>query len=141
MTYLFVYGIFKRGDPFGGGTGSHLLTQDCEFIGPATAPGFLILDHAGAAAMVPGSNYQANAKNYVAKGEVLSISDEHLDRTLEMLDRVESNGQSYIRAKIEVVLEDGRRVEAYAYLYMIYYAKDEFIPDGSWGRSFSKGVF
>lgn len=134
MTYLFVYGIFKRG-----GAGNHMLLKECEYLAPATAPGFVLLNHTGPAAMVPGTGYRMTRDDIAVKGDLLGIPDELREEVFETLDRVEANGRSYIRAKIEVVPEDGPRVEAYAYLWMEYYSPEDIVEDGCWGRSFGMG--
>lgn len=129
MTYLFVYGIFKRG-----GAGSHMLLEECEYLGPATAPGFVLLDHSGPAAMVPGTSYRMSRDDIAVKGDLISVPDEQREKVFKILDRVESNGLGYIRAKIEVIPEGKSRVEAYAYLFMEYYPSGDIIEDGIWSR-------
>jgi len=127
MTYFFFYGIFKDR-----GKHSHLF-DGCEQLGWAKAPGFVILGHRGPAALIPGSSY--SHPDAVAKGTVCGIPDELLPRLLEFLDRAESNGRSYIRVKIEVVLDDGTRLEAYAYLWMEHFSHStnhEILTSGSW---------
>ena len=132
MTYLFVYGIFKQR-----GAGSYMLMGECEFLDTATAPGFVLLDHNGPAAMVPG-NYCFRDTDRVAKGEVITVPDEQRKKVLHQLDRVEANGQSYIRVKIEAILDGSRRrVEAYAYLWMEYYAENKILKDGTWDNCFT----
>ena len=135
MTYFFFYGIFKQDGRYSA------IFHGCEQLGPATAPGFVLLRHAAPAAMVPGKAYDGGVS--VAKGTVTAVPDERLDELLEYFDRVESNGSSYIRVKIEAELEDGKVVEAYAYLWMEYYSKheNEILSDGNWGgfRGFRHG--
>lgn len=126
MIHLFVYGIFK------GGYFSDLF-PDCKFLGPATAPGFVLLDHVGPAAMVPGQTI-LDVDDTVAKGEVIEVPDARVDEVLASLDRIETNGRAYIRAKINVHMSDGQQVEAYAYLWIEYRAPDFLIADGSWSN-------
>jgi cation transport regulator ChaC len=131
MTYFFFYGIFKHG-----GFYAHQFVG-CEQLGPAKAPGFVILRNTGPAAMAPGKAYGCD--DTVAKGTVTGVPDDQLADMLEFLDKVESNGNSYIRVKIEVELDSGRVVEAYAYLWMEYYSQlqsDEISPNGSWYNGF-----
>jgi len=127
MTYFFFYGIFKqtrRQSP---------IFHGCEQLGPASAPGFVLLRHCGPAAMVPGRTFECD--DTTAKGTVTGVPDERLDELLEYLDRAESNGCSYIRVKIEARLENGKTVEAYAYLWMDFYSltESEILSDGNWG--------
>jgi len=125
---MFVYGIFKGADKR-----YSYLFQDCKFLGPATAPGFVLLDHVGPAAMVPGEIFSSvGADNTIAKGEVIEVPDARVDEVLGSLDRIESNGRAYIRAKINVHLDAGRQIEAYAYLWIEHYSAEEVIADGSW---------
>lgn len=126
MTYFFFYGIFKDR-----GKHSHLF-DGCEQLGPAEAPGFVILGHVGPAAMIPGSSHMH--PDAVAKGTVCGIPDELLPELLEFLDRAESNGRSYIRVMIEVLLPY-KRMEAYTYLWMEHFShstNDEILTSGSW---------
>jgi len=104
MTYFFFYGIFKGRPDFGFLTG-------CKYIGEATAPGFVLLEHTGPAAMVPGrkawSVRDRDGDESVAKGTVIGVPDELLPEVMHRLDRTESNGRTYIRAMIEAKLETG----------------------------------
>ena len=133
MTNFFFYGIFKRH-----GVAEHMLLRDCTYLGSATAPGFVILDHNGPAAMVPGSTWRGT--NNVAKGDIVAVPDEHFEAILKRLDRVESNGNAYIRVKIEAIMDDGERVEAYTYLWIEHYREGEVLEDGNWSRPFKIGV-
>jgi gamma-glutamylcyclotransferase (GGCT)/AIG2-like uncharacterized protein YtfP len=81
--------------------------------------------------MVPGQSL-LGVDNTVAKGEVIEVPDSRVDEILDSLDRIETNGRAYIRAKIDVHLDAGRQVEAYAYLWIKYYDAEEVIADGSW---------
>jgi len=132
MTNFFFYGIFKQY-----GVADHLL-QDCTYVGSATAPGFVILDHNGPAAMVPGSTWPSI--NNVAKGDVVAVPDEHFADILRRLDRVESNGKNYIRVKIEVIMDGGEQVEAYTYLWIEHYQEKEVLEDGNWSYPFKTGA-
>jgi len=128
MTYFFFYGIFKQT-----GCRHAAIFHGCKQLGPAKAPGFVLLRHTGPAAMVPGKTYEH--EDATAKGTVTGVPDERLDELLEFLDRAESNGRSYIRVKIEAELEDGKVVEAYAYLWMDFYnlaQGGEILSDGNW---------
>lgn len=124
MTYFFFYGIFRgntHNNPFAG----------CNYLGPAKAPGFVITRSNGAASMVPGRIF-TTSENAVAKGTIRAVHDDLLPRILQHLDRCEGNGHFYIRAKIEVILEDGQIIEAYAYLSMADYDITQVEPDGHW---------
>lgn len=131
MTYFFFYGIFKSGGYYA------RKFVGCDQLGPAKAPGFVILRNTGPAAMIPGKSYDENT---VAKGTIMAVPDDQLADTLEFLDKVESNGRGYIRVKIEAELDSGRIVEAYAYLWMDYYCQlqsDEISLNGNWYGGFT----
>ena len=131
MTYFFFYGIFKHGGYYA------RKFVGCEQLGPAKAPGFVILRNTGPAAMVPGKSYSSD--DTVAKGTVTGVLDDQLADMLEFLDKVESNGRGYIRVKIEAELDSGRIVEAYTYLWMDYYSmqSDEISRTGKWCGGFT----
>ena len=132
--YLFVYGIFK-----GGGQRYSSLFKGCQYIGTATAPGFVLLDHVGPAAMVPGQTLRVT--DTVAKGEVIEVPDARVDEILDSLDRIETNGRAYIRAKINVHLDECTvQVEAYAYLWIEYYNAEDLVTDGSWSQPFRNRI-
>lgn len=130
MPYLFVYGIFK---PSSRQQFSSFL-DGCECLGSATVPGFVLLRTGACAAMVPGRTMAWSAPtDPTVKGELIEVPEAEWPRIRGGLDTIESNGQNYIRVKVDAVLDrDSETYEAYAYLWIQSYAGDEVIPDGNW---------
>ena len=93
MPHLFVYGIFK---PTHRRQFSSLL-NDCEYLGSATAPGFVLLKTGSCAAMVPGRTFAWGAHtDAVAKGELIEVPEAEWPSIRTALDTIESNGSGYL---------------------------------------------
>lgn len=122
--YLFVYGIFKTG----GDLGDRNLFRGCTWLGKAHAPGYVLLDTCGPAAMVPG--WHDGAKD--AQGELIHVPIHRKKEVLRDLDSIESKGVAYNRAKIETIRDDGIELEAYAYLWIMRFESYDVLPSGSW---------
>lgn len=110
MTRIFVYGTLKsdhfRNPTYLGGE---------KFIGPATIEGF---DLFSIRSMFPAVVRPIDGPGVMVKGEVYEVGD----RTLEALDRLESNGSMYTREIVETSLGPAwvyvmSREEAHEYLY------------------------
>jgi gamma-glutamylcyclotransferase (GGCT)/AIG2-like uncharacterized protein YtfP len=69
----------------------------------------------------------------VAKGALIEVPEAEWPRIKEGLDTIESNGQGYIRVKIDAVLDKTSEIyEAYSYLWIQSFSGDDVIPDGDW---------
>lgn len=94
----------------------HVLANEAVFVGPATVRGELysLGDYPG---LVPRSD-----ATDLIKGEVYEIKNDALERTLQVLDDYEGLGpedplpHEYRRELVTVTLDDGRQLEAWAYV-------------------------
>lgn len=111
--YLFVYGTLRED---AGHEMYHVLARHAVFVGAATVRGELysLGDYPG---LVP--RYDTTD---LIKGEVYEIRDDALEHTLSVLDDYEGLGpdnplpHEYRRQLVHVTLDDGRHLEAWAYV-------------------------
>jgi gamma-glutamylaminecyclotransferase len=126
---VFVYGTLKRG------YGNNRLLANAEFVGEATTVGRYKMLHAGSFPVAMRSTEGKQRRPIV--GEVFRIK-EYDDVTLQLLDRLESNGRMYNRRVVDVRLADGKRTRAWIYLgdhKFWRYRREEFgvvDKDGRW---------
>jgi gamma-glutamylcyclotransferase (GGCT)/AIG2-like uncharacterized protein YtfP len=113
QPYLFVYGTLREDM---GHEMYHLLARDASFVGEATVAGTLY-DLGRYPGLIPNGDAEGTVK-----GEVYRIHDGVLDHTLETLDEYEGIGpedpmpHEYRREIVSTSLDDGRRLEAWAYI-------------------------
>ena len=115
---LFVYGTLRRGE---GNRAARRLWAAAELVGNAVARGRLY--HLGA---YPAMT-EAQAAGELVRGEVAQLRDVSV---LAELDAYE--GPEYRRAVLEVVLETGEAVKAWAYLFTGQVDEAVRIHDGQW---------
>jgi gamma-glutamylcyclotransferase (GGCT)/AIG2-like uncharacterized protein YtfP len=96
---LFVYGTLKKGNE------RHHYLKGCQFIGYGKAKGFILYDLGEFPGMIKGDGEVA--------GEVYEVPES----LLKEIDWVEGVPDLFRRELIEVLLEDGQIVSAYAYIY------------------------
>jgi gamma-glutamylcyclotransferase (GGCT)/AIG2-like uncharacterized protein YtfP len=113
-NYLFVYGTLKRGGS------RHWILDGFPFLGRAKAKGFVLYDLGPYPAMVSGAG--------LVYGEVYEVSEE----ILNALDWVEGVPVLYRRELIDVSLEDGLSLKAWAYIYNGSVKGFSRIEDGEW---------
>ena len=105
MEYVFVYGTLMRGK------GNHrwLLkgNLDAEFIGQGWAGGL------GLYRVTPDYPGVIREEGAVTAGEVFRVGR----KVLREMDRLEGEGDLYIREKTHVILKEGPTVEAWVYLW------------------------
>jgi len=128
--YLFVYGTLRRGSA---SDMYRLLARNADYIGDACYQGRLyrIEDYPG----VVASKHPAEQ----VKGEVYALWEPA--KILSMLDDYEGCGPGYnepteyFRARQEVVLDDGRKLMAWVYIYqhpadgLEHIASGDYLPD------------
>jgi gamma-glutamylcyclotransferase (GGCT)/AIG2-like uncharacterized protein YtfP len=128
---LFVYGTL-RNDP--GNEKFALLAQQAAYVGKARAHGNLY--DLGA---YPGMVHSDQVNRYVV-GEVYSLNPNNAAQTWQLLDEYEGcteTDREYDRRLIPVVLEDGRALEAWAYILRSVPETAVIVPGGDyllWGR-------
>lgn len=128
INYIFVYGTLKSG-----GWNNSLLA-DCEFVGVGWAKSCVIIDMGGCPGMVPGRGRYGDD----AMGEVYSVPDEYLPTILHQLDRLENEGQIYLRAKIQIKLNNGPTLECITYLYMPNLNANIVVRGGEWNNQIQR---
>lgn len=134
-NYLFCYGTLKKGKP------NNSLLTECEFIGIGKAYGYVLINVGAIPGMVPGKVSEENHGDD-AIGEVYAVPDEKLAPILHRLDRVENNGEMYIRvvATVDMLSYKGysaarrRTLDCITYLYMPHINSDALVSGGVWGR-------
>ena len=110
---VFVYGTLKRGH------GNHRLLETSTRLGEAvTADACYRMGDTGGFPEVTRNGLHAIA------GEVYEVST----ATLESLDRLEGNGQMYVREQVDVQLSTGECLTAWIYLWQLRRC-DEILPD------------
>jgi len=110
---LFVYGTLRED---AGHEMYHILARHASFVGEATVRGELysLGEYPG---FVPRQD-----KADLVKGELYEISTDALEHTLSLLDDYEGLGQGdplpheYRRELVPVTLDDGRQLDAWAYV-------------------------
>lgn len=125
MEYLFVYGTLMKDvdHPLG-----NLIRQEGNFLGRANLKGKLF-----AVDYYPGAVPSRLASNYV-KGEVYALTNSQ--KVLSALDEYEEYNQNdeknseFIRRKINVKLDNGNKISAWAYLYNFPTTTLKEIPSG-----------
>jgi len=108
MHQVFVYGTLRRRSH------NHRLLESSKFVGNAMTE----KKYAMFASGIPYVTERLSEIEIV--GEVYEVDAE----TLKRLDRLEGHPDSYERRMIKVVLENGRRINAYLYFY------DHIVSDG-----------
>lgn len=114
MVRIFVYGTLRKGEC------RNYLLEDSQFIGYARAKGFLLYNIGAFPGMVEGG------------GEVVGEVYEIHESLLEKLDLVEGAPDLFRRELIEVTLENGQTISAYAYIYNRKIDNKLLIPSGDW---------
>lgn len=110
--FLFVYGTLR--DPRGQSLREELV-RESDFLGKATFQG-LLYDLGAYPGVVPSHNPDDRVS-----GEVYALKSP--DLIFEVLDRYEAYNPNdvasslYLRVKADVVLEDGRKIQSWIYLY------------------------
>ena len=125
--YLFVYGTLREdaGHPM-----HHVLVRSASFVGRATVRGMLY-----SLGEYPGLVPNQVGPDFV-KGEVYQIDDGVLERTLSFLDDYEGLGpdkplpHEYCRELVAAKLDDGREVDAWAYVLNQSHARLRRIRSG-----------
>jgi len=111
--YLFVYGTLRKGFDL---PLQKKIKGDIEWLGPSVIRGKLY-DMGKYPAALP---LEKNEKSKI-KGEVIKIN--HPEKVLKLLDRYEGydpkkiKNSEYYRQKEKLVLENGKRVDAWVYWY------------------------
>jgi gamma-glutamylcyclotransferase (GGCT)/AIG2-like uncharacterized protein YtfP len=117
MVKLFVYGTLRKGER------RNSILKGSQFIGYAKAKGFLLYKIEDFPGMVEGD------------GEVVGEVYEIPESLLKELDWIERVPDLFRRELIEVMLEDGQVVSAYAYIYNGEIEDDdEIISSGDWKK-------
>jgi len=115
---LFVYGTLRLGHA---NDHARALANGARFLGQALIPGRLFR-----VAHYPGLTAPASTNEWV-KGEVFE------GVTAEMFQRLDDyEGSDYMRQLAEVTMENGSRVAAYLYLYLLPTDGLELISSGDW---------
>lgn len=109
--YLFVYGTLLSHN-------SHnFLLNGCKFIGKAILEGFGLYKVSWYPAILPKENSKV-------LGEVYQIDPS----TLKKIDEFEDEGELYKRKEVEVILNDNRKIKAWAYIYLCDVEENNYIP-------------
>lgn len=122
-AFLFVYGTLKRNTAM-----HHLLAEHASLIGAACFRGRLYR-----IAHYPGVVASENPAD-VVHGELYALDND--SQVLTRLDRYEECGEGfaqpteYIRSRRRIVLEDGREVDAWIYLYNWMVEESQRIASG-----------
>jgi gamma-glutamylcyclotransferase (GGCT)/AIG2-like uncharacterized protein YtfP len=114
MVRIFVYGTLRKGEC------RNYLLEDYRFLGYAKAKGFLLYNIGAFPGMIEGG------------GEVVGEVYEIHESLLEKLDLVEGVPDLFCRELIEVTLENGQTISAYAYIYNRKIDNKLLIPSGDW---------
>ena len=114
MVRIFVYGTLRKGEC------RNYLLEDSQFIGYARAKGYLLYNIGSYPGMVEGG------------GEVVGEVYEIPESLLEKLDWVEGVPDLFRRELIEVTLETGQTISAYAYIYNRKIDNKLLISSGDW---------
>lgn len=101
MRNVFVYGTLKKN------CGNHALLERAEFIGEASADGFVMLD------LGPFPACMQSDQGGTVYGEVYAVDDE----TFRRLDALEGYPDHYNRVETDVTLATTRKVKAWIYVY------------------------
>ena len=116
LPYLFVYGTLRRGT---GTKWAQFLEGVSRFIGPARARGALFyLGHYPGMVLADGDSW--------VRGEVCLLTSP--SSSLAELDAYE--GSDFERQVLDVLLDDGRTIRAWAYLYVLEPAGKPVIASG-----------
>lgn len=126
-NFIFVYGTLKRG-----GWNNDILSE-CEFVGTGTARGCVLIDMGACPGMVPGRVGSPLSDNN-ATGEVYSVPDHLFPSLLQQLDKLENVDRMYIRVRLSVVLDNGKRLGCATYLYMLNLNDDIVVEGGDWDQ-------
>jgi gamma-glutamylcyclotransferase (GGCT)/AIG2-like uncharacterized protein YtfP len=111
--YLFVYGTLRKGFDL---PLQKRISRDIEWLGPSEIRGKLYDIGKYPAALPAGKNEKS-----VIRGEVIKINDPA--KVMKLLDRYEGydpkklRNSEYYREKESLVLQDGKKVEAWVYWY------------------------
>ncbi len=116
---VFVYGTLKRGFPL------HHHLRGARYLGRAWLRGFVMYDLGWYPAILPGEG--------VVSGELYEVDW----ATLLLLDEVEEEGEEYERRLLSVELEDGRREEAFVYVYRKDLKGQPRVQEGVWQKKVS----
>lgn len=120
---VFVYGTLKQG------LSNHFFLREARFLGRAqTAERYALYEDE-----IPIVT-RSQAVSPI-QGEVYEVSE----KTLHHLDVLEQHPAFYRREQVEVVLEDGARLEAW--LYFSPEPKGALLPEGVWPRPVEPGEF
>jgi gamma-glutamylcyclotransferase (GGCT)/AIG2-like uncharacterized protein YtfP len=114
MVRIFVYGTLRKGEC------RHYFLEDSRFIGYARVKGYLLYNLGAYPGMVQGG------------GEVVGEVYEIPESFLKKLDLVEGVPELYRRELIEVTLENGQTISAYAYIYNRKIDNKLLISSGDW---------
>ncbi len=117
---VFVYGTLKRGFPL------HRYLAGARFLGEARLEGFEMFDLGWYPGIVPGEG--------VVYGEVYDVGP----GTLALLDEIEDEGEEYERRWLPVEMEDGKRLEAFVYVYRKGIRDKRKVPSGRWEKRSSR---
>jgi len=101
MNKVFVYGTLRKG------RGNYSILERSTFVGNAVTA----IKYAMYVSGIPYVTELEHETNIV--GEVYEVDE----FTLNRLDRLEGHPHFYERRKIEVFLEDGRKIKAFLYFY------------------------
>jgi gamma-glutamylcyclotransferase (GGCT)/AIG2-like uncharacterized protein YtfP len=126
MNYVFVYGTLKRGEA------NHQILRDATYVTQGYAKGFVLYDLGGCPAMMPGA-VVGDRVEQSAMGEIYAIEDEDFDDILCSLDRLEGEGQLYIRVKVNVTTRGSvEPTECISYLFIPTHNNQDRVVKGGW---------
>ncbi len=109
-NYIFVYGTLKKGEI------NHHLMAGAEYVDVGLAPGCVLLDLGGCPALMP-FHVTGQDNHHTATGEIYRIPDPDLPSLLSRLDKLESEGSMYLRAKLKITART-KQFECITYIYM-----------------------
>jgi gamma-glutamylcyclotransferase (GGCT)/AIG2-like uncharacterized protein YtfP len=124
--YLFVYGTLRRGQ---GNEFFDVLARGARFVGDASTQArmYAIGDYPGA---VPSTDTRDRVR-----GELFELSSGDVLRLLDKYEECapdDPDPKPFVRSKIDVSMEDGRTVTAWAYLYNLDVSSKARIPSGDY---------
>jgi gamma-glutamylcyclotransferase (GGCT)/AIG2-like uncharacterized protein YtfP len=116
---LFVYGTLRMG------CRANYLMDKAKFIGFGTIQGKLVV-----VSRYPGL-LDGRTQDKV-KGEIYAVSEDHIHR-LDQYEGLFETPMQYERRIVEVEKEQGGKLEAFVYFYLLYNSRFNLeIPSGDW---------
>lgn len=109
--FLFVYGSLLSSNSH------HYLLKGCQFVGKAILYNFGLYRVSWYPAIVPKENSKV-------LGEVYDVDE----NTLRKIDEFEDEGKLYKRQEVEVMLDSGQTINAWAYVYLLDVDGKNYMP-------------